>query len=117
MRFFTEPEAMTRYRSAMKDGGRRFLAQGYGLQNFADDLGVNRTYASRFINQVLGTTFNDIRNRIRLQHMLRVMAENPELSKKKVAARCGFTSTKAMNRIVKNYTDENGKLDIKLKKV
>lgn len=78
-----------------------FTAAEYSIEQFAADLGTNRSYASHFVNQELGVTFPTLLNKLRLSHFIRLKSENPDTAIGTLAKECGFNSTFSFRRSFK----------------
>jgi len=55
-------------------------------------IGTNRTYLSKYVNQVEKKTFRDWISGLRVERAKHLLVENPELSTEEIASLCGFTS-------------------------
>ncbi|MBR3906503.1 MAG: helix-turn-helix transcriptional regulator [Bacteroidaceae bacterium] len=71
----------------------------YTIEQFAADLGTNRSYASKFTNRELGLSFSALLNRLRLAHFLRLRNENPQTSLGNLAKKCGFSNAFSFRRV------------------
>jgi AraC-like DNA-binding protein len=78
-----------------------FTAADYSIESFATDLGTNRSYASRFVNQELGVTFSTLLNKLRLAHFIKRKSETPQATITHLAKECGFNSTSNFCRVFK----------------
>lgn len=78
-----------------------FINKGYTLEQFAVDLGTNRSYASKFTNMELGVTFPVLLNKLRIAHFLSLKNEKPASRIKELAEACGFKSSFAFRRAFK----------------
>lgn len=84
-----------------------FLDSNYNIGMFAEQLGTNRTYASRFINQQFGVSFPTFINRLRLTHFMRLRQEKPHLSINSVLHQCGFNTAYSFRRAFVQVYGEN----------
>lgn len=75
-----------------------FTAADYSIEQFAADLGTNRSYASRFINKELGVTFPTLLNKFRLAHFIRQKNEHPDATIGELAKECGFNNAFSFRR-------------------
>ena len=75
-----------------------FTAADYSIEQFAADLGTNRSYASRFVNRELGVTFPVLLNKLRIAHLIRRKSENPKACMKSLAEECGFNCPFSLRR-------------------
>lgn len=94
----TQKEIRQRYIQMLAESRPRFLEKGYSITEFAADLGTNRSYASRFVNNELKITFPNLLIRLRLAHFLRLKNENPQALIKTLVAECGFSSPFSFRR-------------------
>ncbi len=83
-----------------------FTDPAYSIEQFAADLGTNRTYASRFANDVIGLSFPALLNKLRLAHFMRLKSERPGERIGPLAKECGFTNTFSFRR---TFRKEYGK--------
>lgn len=79
-----------------------FIDGGYTIERFAADLGTNRSYASKFTNDVLGVSFPVLLNKLRLAHFIRLKDEQPTTPIKTLAEKCGFKNTFSFRRAFKS---------------
>ena len=98
MLHFSEKLAMQRFNRLV--GGRHpfYLDPKYNLEALCKDLQTNRAYASRFINQTLGTTFPQLLRKLRLEYAERLSASFPKMSITDVALSCGFNNITSFRR-------------------
>lgn len=75
-----------------------FINKGYTIEQFAADLGTNRSYASRFVNKELGVTFSTLLNKLRLAHFIRQKSERPDATIGQLAKECGFNNAFSFRR-------------------
>lgn len=78
-----------------------FTAADYSIEQFAADLGTNRSYASRFVNKELGVTFPTLLNKFRLAHFIKLKNEQPDATIQQLAKECGFYNTFSFRRSFK----------------
>lgn len=78
-----------------------FTNCNYTIEQFAADLGTNRSYASKFTNHELGLSFSALLNKLRLAHFMRLRNENPHASIGNLAKKCGFGNTFSFRRSFK----------------
>ena len=83
-----------------------YLQRNLKIVDLAKLTGTNRTYLSRYINQVKGKTFNDYINYFRIQHAKRLLAENPNLSRTDIAEQSGYASVKTFILNYQKYQEE-----------
>lgn len=96
---------MQRYLKMLGQSRPFFLDAGYSLENFTKDLHTNRAYASRFVNQTLGTTFPKLLQTLRLAHAERLMHTFPEMKLTDICISSGFANLTSFRRI---YTAKHG---------
>lgn len=78
-----------------------YLNENLTIWDLVQEIGTNRTYISRVINNDIGVNFSQFVNGHRLAHARRLTAEQPGLSKEEVAVQSGFGSAKSMRRAEK----------------
>lgn len=84
-----------------------YLNKDLKVGDLARAMGTNRTYMSKYISSVLGMTFYDYINKIRIEHMsIPLMNEHPEYTLEHIAAESGFGSISTFRRA---YTKCTGK--------
>lgn len=83
-----------------------YLNPDFQLNDLRSVLPINRTYLSKFIKDVYGTSFYHLVSRYRLDEATRIMQENPTMKIQEIARRSGFTSPTAFSR---TFLKENGK--------
>lgn len=69
--------------------------QNLDLHKLSLEVGVNRTYLSKYINNSLSTTFYDYINDYRLKEACQLLKAS-ELSQEAIASKCGFKSRSAL---------------------
>lgn len=70
-----------------------FLNPECTIDKLAKQLGTNRTYLSRFVNEECGVNFDGLMRRMRMAYAERLMYDHPELPLSHVAHGAGFGST------------------------
>lgn len=78
-----------------------YLNENLTICDLVEEIGTNRTYISRVINNDIGVNFSQFVNCYRLTHARRLAAEQPELSKEDIAVQSGFSSANSMRRAEK----------------
>ena len=81
-----------------------YLKPDAGLEDFAKELGTNRTYVTQMMRQEYGLTFNEYVNVARIQHSQGILYSSPSMPMEDVAMRSGFQSTSNYCRAFKRYT-------------
>lgn len=76
-----------------------YLIPTLSLKEMATRLGTNRTYLSDYITRVLGTTFYDYINKLRIEEQsLALMKEHPDYTLERIATESGFQSLSTFRR-------------------
>ena len=84
-----------------------YLRPDLTLQELAQSLGTNRTYVSNYISQVMGQTFYDYINQLRIERSsLPLINEHPEYTFEFVARQSGFISMSTFRRAFKKITGQ-----------
>lgn len=71
-----------------------YLNSDLTLDILARDLGINRTYLSRAVNEI-DENFKSFVNKYRVQHAIKMLMEDPEANMEDVALKVGFNSRKS----------------------
>lgn len=87
-----------RYAALLSEASPFFLKQDYDIEEFANDLVTNRSYASRFVKEVLGTSFPTLLNKLRLAYIIRTKHENPKEPIYRLAAAAGYKNAHSFRR-------------------
>ena len=90
-----------RYLTLLGNNPPFFTNKDYTIEQFAADLGTNRSYASRFVNKELGVTFPTLLNKFRLAHFIKLKNEHPDATIQQLAKECGFYNTFSFRRSFK----------------
>lgn len=78
---------------------RLYLNPTLSLKDLATRIGTNRTYLSDYITHVLGTTFYDYINSLRIEEQsLALMREHPDYTLERIATESGFQSLSTFRR-------------------
>lgn len=100
----TIKQLQRRYKELLSRKPEFYLRPDYTINDFAEDLGTNRTYASRFSNQVYGVHFCILLQDLRLNRLMKLMKKNPDRSATRVALSIGFTCAISFRRaFVRRY--------------
>ncbi len=76
-----------------------YLHPDLTLQELAVVLGTNRTYVSNYLSHVLGVTFYDYINQLRIErHAIPLITDHPEYTFEYVARQSGFSSISTFRR-------------------
>lgn len=101
---YTAKDIRQRYMQLLNEKKPFFLDKNYSIIQFAADLGTNRSYASKFVNEELGVKFPYLLNSLRLAHFVKLKSENPQARISTLADYCGFNCTLSFRRaFVKRY--------------
>ena len=75
-----------------------FLNPNLTIEDIAAELGTNRVYISRVVNQLMHETFRDYVNRLRIRYAKQYMRQNPAHNQEAVATSCGYQDAASFNR-------------------
>lgn len=75
-----------------------FTDCNYTIEQFAADLGTNRSYASRFVNEELGVSFYTLIGKLRLAHFMKLRNKDKRSSIGSLARSSGFNSAFSFRR-------------------
>lgn len=78
-----------------------YLQPDLDCNSLATSIGTNRTYLSRYLNQVKGVTFYDYVNSFRIEESMRLM-KMTDLSLDAIAVKCGFKDRVTFYRTFKS---------------
>lgn len=82
-----------------------YLQPNLTLQELARVLGSNRTYVSNYLSQMIGLTFYDYINQLRIERSaIPLMNEHPEYTFEYVARQSGFASMSTFRRAFAKHT-------------
>ena len=87
-----------RYVILLSEKAPFFLRTDYTIEEFANDLATNRSYASRFVNEVLGMSFPTLLNKLRIAYFIRMKNENPRKTITRLATEAGFSNVYSFRR-------------------
>lgn len=101
-----------------------YLKQSITLIEVCEELGINRTYLSNFINEKYRKNFNTWINELRIKEATRIIHSNPRLPLSEVGRRIGYTDLAHFSKQFKlnmgtsptNWKKENVKNKLKDKK-
>ena len=101
-----EPEyAFAVQMEAIVENEELYLDPKLSLNKLAERLGTNRTYLSKYFNNVKGTTFYDYVNALRIhKKSVPLMQEHPEYAFDYIARQSGFNSLSTFQRAFRKYT-------------
>jgi len=83
---------------------KRYKDPSINLEDLACELGTNRTYMSRVINQKHKKRFNCFVNSYRFNELMSLLDKYPHLNREELANRSGFNSVTTMIRVIKQHT-------------
>jgi len=85
-----------------------FLQRGYHIKELSDELQIPVHQLSAFLNQVLGTNFNDHINKYRIDHCIELLNTNlstrPNLQQ--LSKICGFNNRSSFTTAFKKFTGQ-----------
>lgn len=88
-----------------------YLKKDLTLSDLAKALGTNRTYVSKYFSQVVGQTFYDYINQLRIERVsIPMMREHPEYKIEYVATESGFASISTFRRAFFKLTGQTPSL-------
>lgn len=93
----------TKFEKYLVDG-KQFLNPDLSLDDIAAQLGTNRTYLSRAINDRKSTSFSTIVNHYRIEYTMSYMEKHPNDNMDVVAVNCGFRNASTMFYAFKKET-------------
>lgn len=82
-----------------------FYDQDCNLESFAKKLGINRTYASQFVNNELSMNFSQFLRNIRVQRAEQLMQKDPYRKLSTIYIECGFKNDMSFRRA---YMEKHG---------
>lgn len=91
----------------LMESERLYLNKNLTLNDLAKAMGTNRTYVSNYLGTVLGQTFYDYVNQLRIEKMsIPMMQEHPEFKLEYVASESGFSSISTFRRAFVKLTGQ-----------
>lgn len=78
-----------------------FTDSNYTIEQFAADLGTNRSYASRFVNGELGISFYVLLGKLRLAYFMKQKSNREKSNINSLAKKCGFRNAFSFRRTFK----------------
>ncbi|MBR0036958.1 MAG: helix-turn-helix transcriptional regulator [Bacteroidales bacterium] len=82
----------------LMDEKQIFLQSGLKVEDVARQIGTNRYYLSRYINDTYHINFNDYLNQQRIEFAKSYMLEHTDVMLDEIAVACGFISAQAFGR-------------------
>lgn len=83
---------------------KRYTDPKFTLVDCANEVGFNRSYVSRAINEEYNKSFSSFVNDNRFNLLCVIVKQNPRLTREEYAHRSGFNSITTMMRVVKHKT-------------
>lgn len=80
-----------------------YLSPDLKISDLTRRLGINRNYLYYAISGALATSFNDLVNRMRIEHALRQWSEHPDWSNADVAIKAGYLNEASFYRNFKKW--------------
>lgn len=74
------------------------------FQQAAEFMNMSAAYFSRFFKQMVGRTFSQHLNLIRIDYALKLLSEQPDISMRTLMCECGFNTLRNFNRVFKDVT-------------
>ncbi|MBR6807450.1 MAG: helix-turn-helix transcriptional regulator [Clostridia bacterium] len=85
----------------------RYIQENYSgectLAGLALEMGYDYSYLSRYFKRVIGISFNEYVNQVRVSHACYLMS-NSDMNMIEISSECGFRSVRSMNRNFKDIT-------------
>ena len=78
-----------------------FTDSSYTIEQFASDLGTNRSYASKFVNEELGVSFYTLLSKLRLAYFMKQKSNRDKICISALAKKCGFSNDFSFRRAFK----------------
>lgn len=86
---------------------KRYIDPSFSLIDCANEVGFNRSYVSRAINEEYNQNFSSLINNHRYMLLCKIVKEFPRLTRDEYAFRSGFNSITTMMRVIKHKTGLN----------
>ena len=93
-----DADKMLRSLKKLMEDDQLFLNPNLTIEDIASELGTNRVYISRVVNQLMHETFRDYVNRLRIRYAKQYMRQNPAHNQEAVATSCGYQDAASFNR-------------------
>ena len=78
-----------------------YRTPGITIEQVAHDMGTNRSYLSRYLNEVCQVSFYEWVAQMRIEEAQSLMRSNPSLSIEQIATKVGFTSASTFSSTFK----------------
>lgn len=85
---------------------KRFCRPDLTIKDVAADMGTNHNYLSKYINNILGVTFQVWLNTLRIEESKSLMSKEPKVSIEEIGQRVGFAQLYNFSRWFKQVTGE-----------
>ncbi len=76
----------------------------YTFEEAASYMSMSPAYFSRFFHNVIGMTFSEYLNYVRIENAIRLLRSPQQLQMTEIAIRCGFSTIRNFNRTFKKLT-------------
>lgn len=86
---------------------KRYIDPNFSLIDCANEVGFNRSYVSRAINEEYNQNFSSLINNHRYTLLCKIVKDFPRLTRDEYAFRSGFNSITTMMRVIKHKTGLN----------
>jgi len=83
-----------------------FLTNDLRLNDIAQRLQTNRTSLQQTLRYGVDMTFSEYINRQRINYAIKLIKDNPKITKKELSFRCGYTTYSSFHRNYKLYTQK-----------
>lgn len=107
MKGFDVDEIFKRYHAMLEEEPDFFLQPDCNIYMFADRMRLNRSYASRFVNQHLKTSFPQLVRACKLNKVEELMRAYPEKNLRELICEAGFNCELTFRRA---YMEKYGEL-------
>lgn len=94
--------ALERYKALLEKLDEEY--RDITFQQAADFMNMSAAYFSRFFKQMVGRTFSQHLNLIRIDYALKLLSEQPDISMRTLMCECGFNTLRNFNRVFKDVT-------------
>lgn len=105
----SEEGLVGRFQKLMQEQ-RLFLKPGLSLDDVAAELGTNRTYVSKMVNNAYNMGFPELLNILRVDYAQHYIVLHADEKQEAIAAACGFFSASSFNNTFKRITGMTPKM-------
>lgn len=81
-----------------------YLAESLTISRVAEELKVSNRLLSEYLNNTLNVNFNTYINQLRINHIKKLLVENPDQTISDLAYLAGFTDASALTKVFKRFT-------------